>query len=431
MEPRITKPASFFYGWVIVAVAVLLGFLTTGLSGYANGILLPYLSDALANGSRGQISIGISITTVVAAICAPFVGRYADEHSPRLVIFTGALLIAIAYVGIASAQSLWHYYLAQGIIFGLGVTMAGPIVRNLIVAHWFDRWRGRALGISVLGASLAGVALPLVLNEMAQGLGWRGTVSIFAVAVAGALLPAAYFVLRDRPEDIGEVRDGRKNAIAAERRAASDRADDERAWTWLEMLRNKSFWAVGLIFGPMTCVYIAISVHLFGHVLEAGLPTEQAALVLSTMALFSVLGKPVVGVMADFLGARTTIWASLGLQAVALVLFTGAAAPWQFLFAAALHGLGYSALSAMRTFALSTSLGTRSLGSSVGLLKWLELPFAVVASPLAGFVYDATGSYDLAFLVFAGFLAIACLGPFFIRDGRIRLRRPRPEQAVA
>lgn len=431
MEEEIKAFNGIFYGWIVVAAAVVVGFLTTGLSGFANGILLPHLADTLAEGSRGQISIGFSIVTVVAAIIAPFVGRYADNHSPRLVMFVGAIFLVLAYVGVASSQTLWQFYLAQGVLFGIGITMAGPIVRSLVVSLWFDRWRGRALGISVLGASLAGVILPLILNQLVTDLGWRGTVYICALAVAAILVPTIYFVIKDQPGDIGEVRDGHKNALAPELLKLSDRADDEQEHTWLDMFRNKSFWAVGLIFGPMTCVYIAIAVHLFGHVVSSGLPTEQAALTLSTMAFLSVIGKPFMGLMADALGARITIWLSLALQATALVVFTASSELWHFLFAASLHGLGYSAMSAMRTFALSTSLGTRSLGSSVGLLKWLELPFAASASPVAGFVYDTTGSYDTAFLVFAGFLIIACIGPFFIRDGRIRKRPSPAKEAIA
>ncbi len=415
---------NLFYGWIIVGAAIIIGFLTTGLNGYANGILLPHLADTLANGSRGQISIGISIASIFSALVAPLIGRYADNNSPRKILLIGAVLIVISYIGIASSQKLWHYYVSMGIIFGVGVSCAGPTVRSLVVSLWFERWRGRALGISVMGASLAGVLLPLILNELVNDLGWRSTVYICAITVASILLPTIYFVIKDQPRDIGEVRDGHKNALSADVINESDRADDHTEVTWSGMLQNKSFWAIGLIFGPMTCVYIAISVHFFGHATNSGLQSGQAAFVLSAMAFLSVLGKPFMGILADYVGARITIWASLLLQCVGLITFTMSSELWHFLIAACFHGLGYAAMSAMRTFALSTSIGTRSLGSSVGLLKWLELPFAASASPLAGFVYDATGSYDAAFLVFAGLLLVACLGPFFIRDGRIRNTAP-------
>ncbi len=420
-----------FYGWYIVVAAVVVGFLTTGLSGYANGILLPSLADTLADGSRGEISIGFSITTVMAAIIAPIAGRLGDKYSPRIILLIGACLIALAYVGIALSQNLWQFYLAKGIVFGIGITMAGPTIRSLIVARWFDSWRGRALGVSVLGASIAGVFLPLILNEMVTLLGWRNTVFVFAFAVTVLLIPTIWFVMKDRPEDIGEVRDGHAEASKKTTDIVSDRADDDKVLSWMEMIKQRSFWAAGLCFGPMTCVYIAISVHMFGHATNSGLSNEQAALVLSAIALASVIGKPIMGFLADTIGARATTWLSLALQGSALLLFTASSEFWHFLATASMHGLGYAAFSPMRTYVLSTSLGMGSLGSSVGLLKWIELPFGIVASPLAGFVYDATGSYDFAFTVFAGFIAVGAIGPFFFRDGRIKKVKIEPHDKAA
>lgn len=407
-----------YYGWVIVGAAIVIGFLTIGLASSSNGILLPHLADTLADGSRGSISIGFSIATFVGALISPWVGRYADNHSPRRVILIGVALIALSFIGIASAQTLWQFYLAQGAVFGVGIALAGPIVRNLIVAHWFDRMRGRALGFAVLGASIAGVILPLILNELVNSLGWRTTVFSYSVVVAAILVPTILIVLRDRPEEIGEVKDGRQRTNEESIGDEPKSGEDQNAWTWQELARSKAFWATGLIFGPMMCVYVAIMIHLFGHVVASGFSTERAAFVVSVVALFSLVGKPIVGFLADFIGARATIWISLFLQGTALVTFAVSSELWHFVFAAAVHGLGYSALSPIRAFVLAENIGVASLGASMGLLRWIEMPFAVSASPLAGFVFDATGSYSGAFLVLAGLIALASIGPLFIQDKR-------------
>ena len=66
-------------------------------------------------------------------------------------------------------------------------------------------------------------------------------------------------------------------------------------------------WATGLTFGPMICVYLVIMVHLFGHAQESGLSDSEAALTLSVLAFASILFKPVIGFMADAIGARITL----------------------------------------------------------------------------------------------------------------------------
>ncbi len=429
------SPTKIFYGWYIVAGAIAVGFFTTGLSGYANGILLPHLADTLADGSRGQISLALSATMIVTAIISPFVGRTADKTSPKRIMLFGAVSLVLSYIVLANATSLWHLYLAKAVLAAIALAAVGPLVRSLIVARWFDRFRGRALGLSVLGASIAGVSLPLILNDLVNTFGWRTAVFIFAIAVAGILLPTILFLLKDGPETIGEVPDGQgtqKSGQAA--RAPVIRPIDQVNWTWKRMLATRALWACGLTFGPMVCVAIVIMVHLFGHAVESGLTNSQAALILSAVALASIIGKPITGWMADILGLRRTLWIALALQASGLLMFAIAGSVYFFLCAATFFGLGYSSLSSMRTYALSRTLGIRSLGLAMGLLTWIELPFSAAASPLAGFIYDAAGSYDVAFFILAGFIALACLGPFFLEvdepAGTIAKQAPETPKAV-
>ena len=418
IEAPIPSIKNIFYGWKIVLIAIVIGFLTTGLSGYAFGILLPQLSDALADGSRGQISIGFSLASLVSALISPLIGRYADKYSPKQFLMIGACLIALAYWATSTATSLWQFYVYFGLLFGPGICAAGPLVRSVIVARWFEHQRGRALGISVLGVSIAGLVLPIVLNELINGLGWRISLIIFGIVVSGVLLPAIFFFIKNDPAEIDEVRDGHAVQRSHDHLSIISEETDEKVWTWRELIRSKAFWATGLTFGPMMCVYLVVMIHLFGHAQTSGLSDEQAAFVLTMVALGSLIGKPIVGYMADVIGTRTTLWISLALQAAAMLIFSAAASLWVFLLAATLQGLGYSALSSMRTYVLSTNLGTRSLGTTLGALRYLELPFAISASPLAGFIYDSTGNYDTAFLIFTGMLMLGLFGPFFIHDAK-------------
>ena len=80
-------------------------------------------------------------------------------------------------------------------------------------------------------------------------------------------------------------------------------------------------------------------------------------------------------------------------------------------------------MSPLRTFAISTSISSASFALANGVLRWVELPFILAASPFAGYVYDVTGSYAQAFTVLAGLLGVATIGPLFIRVGGAWERR--------
>ncbi|MEM9621884.1 MAG: MFS transporter, partial [Pseudomonadota bacterium] len=358
----------------------------------------------------------------VGAIVSPFLGKFLDSHSPRLVILVGILIVSLSYVGLASVQALWQFYVIVGVGFGLGMSCMGGMAWHRSVIFWFDHWRGRAIAFAVMGASLAGIMMPPLVTYIVDNFGWRTGYYSFAVSTAVTLLPIVYFLLKDRPADIGEVRDGHRY-VASHQAEQVEIVDDSRVWTWPELLRSKAFWSIGIIFGSMVCVFAAVMLHLFGHLLDIGLSTTQAALVLSTTAIFAAGGKPVVGFLSDLWGARVSIWLALLCQALALLAFTQADTYALALFAASLYGFGYSGMSPLRTFAVSTSIGSHSFALATGVLRWVELPFVLVASPLAGFIYDATGSYNTAFLLLSGLMLFACLGPFFIRVGGARERR--------
>jgi MFS family permease len=409
---------------VIVGVSATLGFLGTGFYAYSRGVFLPSLAEDLAEGSRFAIAMGFSAAAITGAVIAPFLGYLLDRHSPRRVMMFGVLVVTASYLGLAATQTLWQYYLVVGIGMGVGMACMGGLAWHRSVISWFDHWRGRAIALAVMGASLAGIMMPPLVTGLVDSVGWRGGFVTFAVITLVGLLPLIYFLMKDRPEDIGEVRDGHVyvNAHLEDR---LDVAEDHRVWSWQEMLKTPALWAIALIFGSMGCVYSAVMLHLFGHLLDIGIGASEAALLLSATALFAALGKPVVGWMSDQFGARVTIWMALVVQCLALLLFASAVTYMPALLAACLYGFGYSGMSPLRTFAVSTALGSASFAAATGVLRIVELPLVISASPLAGLIYDSTGSYRIAFLVLAGLMVVACVGPFFIRAGGARERRRR------
>jgi MFS family permease len=411
-----------FYGWVIVGVAAMLGFLGTGFYSYARGVFLPSLAEELANGSRFEIAMGFSAAAVTGAIMSPWLGRVLDRYSAKRVILVGIVVVASSYLLLGAMTTLWQYYLIVGVGMGVGMSCMGTLAWHRSVISWFDHWRGRAIALAVLGASLAGVMMPPLVTALVETAGWRSAFVVFAGVTSLALLPLVGFLMRDRPEEIGEVRDGRRY-VDAHRHEAVAIAEDSRVWHWKEMLRSPALWAIALIFGSMGCVYSVTMLHLFGHLTDIGLVASDAALILSATALFSALGKPVVGWMSDAVGARITIWLALVCQAIALVALAYAEGFALPLAAAALYGFGYSGMSPLRTFAVSAALGSASFGAATGVLRIIELPLVISASPLAGFIYDATGSYRIAFLILSVLMVVACVGPLFIRAGGARERR--------
>ncbi len=424
------EPRGFFYGWVIVAVAALLSFLGTGFYSYSRGIFLPSLAEALDGGERFRISMGFSLAAVTGALIAPYIGRYLDHGSARKLLLLGTLIITICYALLAMVDNLVKYFLVVSIGMGVGMTCMGGQAWHRSVISWFDHWRGRAISFSVLGASLAGIAMPPVVSRLIELYGWSTTYLIFSATTLVVLFPVIYLFMRDRPEDMGEVRDGRAY-VARNSSEVIQIEEDVRSWTLGELYRSPAFWSIGVIFGSMTCVFTAVMMHLYSHLQDIGIDTPTAAFIMSATATFAALGKPVIGWLADYFGAKVTIWLELGCQGTALLIFGTAQSIELSIFAACLYGFGYAGMSPLRTFSVSTALGSQSFGLATGALRFVELPFILSASPLAAYIYDTTGSYQIAFLILVGLIGVASIAPLFIVSGGARARRKRIQRETA
>ncbi|MCZ6854004.1 MAG: MFS transporter, partial [Gammaproteobacteria bacterium] len=262
--PAGKSPTRFFYGWVVVGVAGTLGFLGTGFYSYSRGVFLPSLAEDIGNGSRFAIAMGFSAASVTTAFIAPYIGHLLDRHSPRRIILGGIGVVSSAYLLLSITQTLWQYYLVVGVGMGIGMSCMGGLAWHRSVISWFDHWRGRAIALAVMGASLSGVMMPPLVTALVEAFGWRGGFLTFAVITGLSLAPLVYFLMKDRPGQVGEVRDGR-SYVASHSEEVVEIVEDSRVWHWREMLKSRAFWSIGLIFGSMSCVYSAVMLHLFGH----------------------------------------------------------------------------------------------------------------------------------------------------------------------
>ena len=298
--------------------------------------------------------MGFSCAVITGGLIAPYLGRYLDYGSPRKVVLYGVAIVSASYVLLAYVSNLVQFYFVVSVCMGLGMATMGGQVWHRSVMNWFDHWRGRAIAFAVMGASVAGIVMPPLVNAMIEAIDWRNAYLVFGATSALALFPSVYFFMRDRPEEIGEVRDGQQY-VDDNPEEMVNIAEDSVLWSTRAMLTHRAFWAISVIFGAMFCVFAAVMLHLFSHLQDIGLDGETAAFVLSMTALFAALGKPVVGWLSDFLGARVSIWLALICQGLALLLFSVASATVTAMLAGCLYGLGYSGMSPLRTFAISST----------------------------------------------------------------------------
>jgi MFS family permease len=397
------SPGTLYHGWIVVAVAMLIGLLTGGLHAYSRGIFLKPIAEELG-ANRTELSIGFTITTIVAALISPTAGYLLDRISLRKIIIVCAIWTGLGYFALALIQSRLHLFLALGLFMGTATFTVGGLALPKIVLAWFQKRRGLALSLVAMGASLGGVIAPPITTFLIELFGWRQAFYCFSAITFALVVPLGLYI-KTHPEEIG-LSIGNEPGPTPLREVVE--GHDERSWRRTEFLGHPAFWAIALIFGTMTGLFQGVSIHLFPHMTDIGISVEKTAIALSLMAAFAMLSKPVFGWMVDHASPLLSVTVSLLSQVSAMLLLLLSHHYIVILFAISFFGFGYGGMNPLRNGLLAMVFGRKSFGEIAGLLRTAMLPLGIVGMPLAGWIFDTYQSYDRAFIAFA-ILYLVCL----------------------
>ena len=397
----------FFYGWVIVAFTFVVQFVAMGTLFYAFGVLLKPLTEAL-DADRFSVSLALSIQIAIAALLNPWVGRLIAERSIRALMLGGAAAMSLGFFMLAQAQTLWHLYVSFGVILSVGMALVGPLPNNTMLANWFVRRRGTAMGLSQLGVSLSGAVLVPLTTWIVLGYGWRTAVGVFAALPLIVLVPLIWKFAIRRPEDVGRHPDGDPQADILPEPVADD-------WSMARAVRDRRIWLLTLILGPSFMGVGAVVLALYAHATDVGLSGAQASIIVSLAAFMAALAKPLFGTLADYVNKRLVMVLSLVLQIVGLALLVVFQSYTGLLVAAVIFGLGYGGVMPMWSVLLGTLFGRDAFSRVMGLMGPMTMPFMLAGLPFANLIYETTGSYVDAFAMLIGALLISIVALAFLR----------------
>ena len=402
LQPPVGSGA--FYGWWIVAATFVIGFLVAGGTVNALGVLVKPIAESLEVG-RAELGAVVTVKLIVNALLSPWVGSLLARRSIRGVMLVGAVAMGLGLATAAFAQSLWPIYLGLGVLAGVASTAALFLPCIALVSNWFDRLRGRALGLATLGPTLSGAVIPVVLSLLVVDVGWRASLLLAAAVATVILLPVIWFFVLDRPEHCGQFPDGTPETTR------TPEAESDETWTIRRAVRSRDVWVVVGTIGTANFAVVAMLVHLIPYATDTGLSGERAALVFSAMTLMGALGGPLFGTLADYLSIKRLLIASMLCQFAAVVLFAELQGQLGLSLAAGTLGLGFGGLMPLVTLAVGRMFGVASLTRIMGLATPLSLLFYAPAAPLTGYLYDTQGNYELALqvLLVAPLLAVGFL----------------------
>ena len=410
----VSERTGFFFGWWVVFASAAIVFLTGGTFFYGFGALFNPIVHEFG-WSRASVSFAFSLRSEVGGLAAPVVGFMVDRVGSRRLMVGGVALVALGFVLLSRVESLWAFYGAV-IVIAVGMSATGGPVGMVAIAHWFRRRRGRALAIMTVGAGTSGVMV-LVLAALISAVGWRDALVIMAVVQLAVCVPLA-MSLRNRPEEMGLQADGEPFVAPEDGRRAPSRVGE--GLTVSEALRTSTFWKMSIAAGLTNLVGAAIVVHQIPFFTSSiGLSEGLAAASVTAMTLLSLLGRLGFGHLADTVDKRQVMAVAYAIEGAALLLYATIYEGWQIIYVLPIFALGFGGSIPVRPAFQAEYFGLRAFGAIQGLAFTIAT-LGVLAGPVfAGWMYDRTESYRLAFVLLsaASLLAVPLV---------LSIRTPRP-----
>ena len=402
----------FFYGWVVVGCCVLVTF-NFGIF-YIFGVFFKPLQaefgwSATLTSSIPAFFLGVSTFSLL------LVGWATDRFGPRLTLASGGTLLGIGISLCSQVSQLWHFYLFYGIAsLGVGVLWTLPVAT---VQRWFVKGRGLTLGIVVAGVGAGAVVYALTANSLILTYGWRSTYIILGIGVWVLLMVAAGLIAASpdkkglKPYGMEEV--GMQSTDAGANRHSQVWRTGE--WSLREALRTKSFWLLTAI---QLCAMIPIQmalVHVVPFAMSIGIGENAAAGALALIGGLSIAGRIGMGTAAQKTGFRRATIICASICAAMFLWLLGVQSLWMIYLFAIIYGFFYGGKVPQVPGLVGYFFPGKSLATILGMLTAIAAIGAVLGPLLGGFVWDATGSYRIAFIIGASFWALAAILAYFLK----------------
>jgi MFS family permease len=404
LKSKDTPPQNWFYGWIIVAVCNLNLMVVFGVRLSFTVFFVALIDDF--GWSRADTAFIYSTNMIVFAIFSTLTGIALDKWGARRTFGVGAGILTLGLFMSSYIQNSFQLALTYGGIAGLGITILGLGPQASLVARWFKRHRGLAIGIAFAGTGIGTLLFTPGTEWLIRLYDWRTAYTVLA-GLTFATIPLIVIFLHQNPSDLHLDQDG----IAAGKNINNDNQPG-REWTMREAVRTPAFWlvligAIGAI-GPIRM----LSVHQLAIMVDAGFARSHAAVAVGFSGAVTSVAFILLGSISDRIDRRLIYLFGSVSVIFALVILGGLRSPdqtaWLFIYIILL-GLGEGSRSSLVTAIASDLFPGNAIGAINGAVGAAFGVGAAFFPWLAGVFYDLKGNYSTVFLITIGTVLLSTL----------------------
>lgn len=412
-----------YYGWYILAATFLVVFMGMSFRWSFGIFFKPMLEEFQL--SRAALSLPVSLSLILFGVAQPVAGLLIPRFGSKIIISIGMLLTGIALFGMSQISSIWGIYFFYGFLLAFGGIGGSFTSVTPILSNWFQERRGMAFSIASTGSSIGQLVMLPLLAFLIVTIGWRSTFFWSSILLLGVMVPLCALVLRNRRADEKESGAGTSGGPAgAARYVPYD-------LPWVQCLHKIPF--VLLVTSFFTCGFTVtiMAIHWIPFATDVGFSTTTAVSAFAIGGALNTVGVLIIGPASDKLGRKVPlglVYIFRGLGFILFIFFKNDLTVW---VVPMMIGLSWIATVPLTSALTGDFFGTRNVGVLFGLISLSHQLGSGLGAWLSGYIFDTTGSYNLAFALGAYLCFQAAVLVSLIRESETRAAPPGAEASPA
>ena len=414
------RRSGIFYGWFIVAASFFVIMMTMGARNGIGVFVLPMSEEF--SWSRSSISFAAALGILLNGVSQPILGHLYDRVGGRKLILIGATVIGITAFLLAFTFHIAYFIFVFGVVMAVAMSAGSITTGAVIVSKWFQRKRATAIGITAAGASVGGLILVPFTTYLIQLLDWRYSWAILGTMIIVLVLPVAFFVLRNSPQDMGLLPDGDEAPSGSGPRRPVRPPGPLEVDQWRHAFRSWPMWQLCATYFVCGFTTLIMAFHFVPNAVESGFSPATAATAFGVLSAMNTIGVLIVGPIADKMGNKSLLGMVYFFRGVGYVLLLTLPGQWGLWVFAVVGGSSWIATVPLTTGLTADIYGLKKVGTLSGMVFLSHQIGGSIGIQFGGIMRDLTGSYTVPFAVAAGLLFFAAFMAMLIQERRYSVK---------
>ena len=362
------------------------------------------------NWSETIVGLINSAMYVSVAIFAIPTGVMARKQGCRKVYILAAILGSCIYLMLWLTNGPWYLYVLSFFLNGICTSMGGQVTAPIMIDNWFDKRKSFPLAITMTAGGIGGFILPSVAETLYKNNGVRGCWAFMGVFVALSLIPICV-LMKDHPEDIGEVKDGKewvrqhadpKSFHTTLEENGTVKSAESEEMSLREAYRSRPFILICLMNTIFRISLVTFIAYALLHMIRQDIPSASAVLVISASNLLSLIGRLSASITEKIKLPLKTWMAASFLMLAAGEVFFACFHSWGFFFlAGCLIGFATGFQTTLVPLLLSEYCGSAYFNEQFGMLNTVSFTCMIFSPMVVSASATAFGGYQVAYGVLA------------------------------